>query len=108
MKKLRGNFRNLKVKPHHSKVIGSTRSKLRKLHHQEATMLKGLKPTIARKFGQTVTPIAILKTLAIISSTFKKHWKLWILNVAPSRHLKSQTTLEQTRIFPKNRLVYAG
>jgi hypothetical protein len=46
--------------------------------------------------------------LAVTSSTFKKHVKLWVLNVAPSRHLKSQTTLEQTRIFPRNRLVYAG
>lgn len=108
MKKLRGNFRNLKVKPHHSKVIGGTRSKLRKLHPAKTNYADRLEVYYARKFGQTVTPIGILKTLAIVSSTFKKHWKLWILNVAPSRHLKSQTTLEQMRIFPKNRLVYAG
>ena len=108
MKKLRGNFRNLKVKPHHSKVIRGTRSKLRKLHPAKTNYADKLEVYYARKFGQTVTPIAILKTLAIISSTFKKHWKLWILNVAPSRHLKSQTTLEQMRIFPKNRIVYPG
>jgi hypothetical protein len=62
----------------------------------------------SQKFGQVVTPVAILKTLAVISSTFKKHVKLWILNVAPSRHLKSKTNEEQTRLFSKGRLVYVG
>lgn len=55
-----------------------------------------------------MTPIALLKTLAVITSTFETNNKLWILNVAPSRHLKTQTTQEQTRIFPRNRLIYAG
>lgn len=60
-----------------------------------------------RKFGDTVSPIALLKSLAVISSGFKRNWKLWILNVAPSRHLKSLTTQEQAQIFSKDRLVEA-
>jgi hypothetical protein len=44
----------------------------------------------------------------VISSTFKKYGKLWILNVAPSRHLKTQTTQEQTQLFSKDKLVYVG
>jgi hypothetical protein len=62
----------------------------------------------SRKFGQVVTPIAILKTLATISSMFKKNVKLWVLNVAPSRHLKTQTTQEQMQLFSKDKLVYVG
>lgn len=61
-----------------------------------------------RKFGDTVTPVALLKTLAIISSSFRKNWKLFALNVAPSRHLKSLTSLIQKEIFSKDRLVYVG
>jgi len=49
-----------------------------------------------------------LKTLAVISSAFETNNRVWILNVAPSRHLKTQTTQEQTRIFPKNKLIYTG
>ena len=62
----------------------------------------------SRKFGQVVTPIAILKTLTVISSDFKKNWRLWVLNVAPSRHLKSKTNEEQSLVFGKRKLVYLG
>ncbi|MEM3551030.1 MAG: hypothetical protein QXV01_08070 [Candidatus Bathyarchaeia archaeon] len=61
-----------------------------------------------RKFGQKITPIAILKTLSVISSNFKDNAKLWVLHVAPSRQLKSQTSNEQAKIFPKKRLIYLG
>ena len=88
--------------------VGGANSKLRKLHPTKTNYAGRLEAYYARKYGQTVTPIAILKTLAAITSTFRKYVKLWILNVAPSGHLKSQTTLEQTKIFPKNRTVYAG
>ena len=108
MKKGRRNFRNLKVKPHYASEICGANSKLRKLHPPKSNYAARLETYYSRKFGQVVTPIAILKTLAVISSTFKDHVKLWILNVAPSRHLKSMTTLEQTRIFPRGRVVYAG
>jgi hypothetical protein len=67
-----------------------------------------LEKHFSRKFGQVVTPIAILKTLTVISSTFKKYVKLWILNVAPSRHLKSKTNEELTHLFSKGKLVYVG
>lgn len=50
----------------------------------------------------------LLKTLAVITAGFKRNVKLWILNVAPSRHLKSQTSQEQTRVFPASKLVYLG
>jgi hypothetical protein len=60
------------------------------------------------KFGPTVAPIALLKTLAVISAGFKENVKLWVINVAPSRHLKSQTSLEQEKIFRKSKLAYTG
>ncbi len=106
MTKAKRNFRNLKVKPYRTRI--GAKSKLRKLHRPESNYARRLEAYYSNKFGQIVAPIAILKTLAVISSTFKKHVKLWVLNVAPSRHLKSQTTLEQMKIFPKGRLVYAG
>jgi hypothetical protein len=108
MRNDRRNFRNLKVKPHCLSKIGGTNSKLRKLHAPKSNYAARLEAYYSRKFGQVVTLIAIVKTLAVISSTFKMQVKLWVLNVAPSRHLKSQTTLEQTRIFSKSRLVYVG
>ena len=61
-----------------------------------------------QKYGQVITPIAILKSLSVISSTFRDNVKIWVLHVAPSRQLKSKTSEEQTRIFTKKKLVYAG
>ncbi len=108
---LRGcNFRNLKSTPHTTRCVGGIDFKVQKLHSSPSEMNYAvrLEEYYSRKFGQVVTPISLLKTLAVISSTFEENVKLWVLNVAPSRHLKTQTTQEQTRIFPKDRLVYVG
>jgi hypothetical protein len=91
--------------------MGGSDFKARKLRPRSASKLCYavlLEKYYNRKFGQVVTPIAILKTLAVISSTFEENVRLWVLNVAPSRHLKTQTTQDQTRIFPKSKLVYVG
>jgi hypothetical protein len=61
-----------------------------------------------QKYGQIVSPMAVLKTCAVISAHFKNLVQLWILNVAPSGHLKSHTSREQQNIFSKNKLVYLG
>lgn len=102
------NFRNLKSKPHTGRYMGTSEFKVQKLHLRQGNFAVRLEDYYSKKFGQVVTPIGVLKTLAGISSTFQNNVKLWILNVAPSRHLKTQTTQEQTRIFPKNKLVYVG
>ena len=104
------NFRNFKSKPLFGHYKSTSGFKLRKLHltisgKNYATRLTN---HYSRKFGQIVTPVALLKTLTVISSDFKHNEKLWILIVAPSRHLKSKTTREQWQIFPRNKLVYAG
>lgn len=52
--------------------------------------------------------IALLKSISVVSATFTKNVKIWLLHVAPSRQLKSQTSLEQGRIFPSGRIVYVG
>jgi hypothetical protein len=90
--------------------VGGSKFRLRKLHPTASVSNYALRleSYYSRKFGQVVTPVAILKTLAVISSTFKKNAKLWILNVAPSRHLKTQTTQEQTHVFSEDKLVYVG
>jgi len=100
------NSRNLNVKPSRPGV----NFKLRKLHApaSKKNYAVRLEEYYNKKFGQVVTPVAILKTLAVISSTFKGNVKLWILNVAPSRHLKTQTTQEQAQIFPNGKVVYLG
>jgi len=107
MKRVRRNFRNSNVKPHIAKTRGGSATGLRKLHSDESYALR-LERYYRMKYGQGVAAIAILKTLAVISSTFKKNQKLWILHVAPSRQLKSQTTNEQMRLFPKRKTVYVG
>jgi hypothetical protein len=106
----RRNYRNSKFKPHPLRYLGGPDSKARKLHTTEAASNYAirLERYYNHKFGQIVTPVALLRTLAVISAAFKQKEKLWILNVAPSRHLKSQTSLEQMRIFSKDRLVYTG
>jgi hypothetical protein len=76
-----------------------------KSHENFADLLRA---HYAKKFGESVTPIAMLKSLAVISSSFTENVKLWIIHQAPSRHLKSQTSLEQARIFPSSKIVYAG
>ncbi len=103
-------LRDSKSKPHHPKYRGSSEIKSQKSHARpsKTSYAVELEDYYSKKFGQIVTPIAALKTLAVISSTFETNNKLWILNVAPSRHLKTQTTQEQTLIFPKDRLVYVG
>ncbi len=100
----------MKSTPHPHGSRGGSEIKLQKLHSRLSKTSYSLKleAYYSKKFGQVVTPIALLKTLAVITSTFETNNKLWILNVAPSRHLKTQTTQEQTRIFPRNRLIYAG
>jgi hypothetical protein len=98
------NLRNPKVKPHY--CYGST-FKLQKLHHHESHAQK-LEKYYNAKYGQIVTPIAILKTLAVVSSTFKNNVKIWVLHIAPSRQLKSKTSEEQMLIFPKKRIVNVG
>jgi hypothetical protein len=108
MTHLKRNLRNLKVKPHTPRKVGGADSKLRKSQSHGSSYAEKLEAHYRRKFGKTVTAIAILKTLAIISATSKKHVKIWVLDVAPSRHLKSQTSLGQSSVFSKNRLVYAG
>jgi len=67
-----------------------------------------LEARYTQKYGQIVTPIAILKTLSVISSTFKENVIIWIITVAPSRQLKSKTSEIQKVIFKKNKLIYAG
>lgn len=108
--KHRRNFRNPKSKPHHTLDGGGSDFKLQKLHATEfqSDYAVRLEDYYNHKYGQVVTPIAIAKTLAVISSDFKQNQKLWILNVAPSRHLKTQTTAEQQLIVQKSRLMYAG
>jgi hypothetical protein len=69
---------------------------------------KQLENYYTKKYNKTVSPIAILKTLAVISSDFKQNNKLWILHVAPSRHLKTKTSEEQRNIFSKKKLVEIG
>ena len=61
-----------------------------------------------KKYNKNVSPIAILKTLAVISSEFTENNKLWILHVAPSRHLKTKTSEEQNKIFTKQKLQPIG
>jgi len=100
MKRERRNFGNANVKPLYRVV----ETKLQKLHPYTAM----LEAYYNVKFGQIVTPIAILKTLAVTSSKFKDNVKIWVLHVAPSRHLKSKTTNEQMQIFSKKRVIYVG
>lgn len=107
MKRPRCNFRNPDVKPHIDKTRGGSATGLRKLHPDESYALV-LERYYSMKYGQVVTAIAVLKTLAVISSTFKKKQKLWVLHVAPSRQLKSQTTNEQMHLFPKRKTEYVG
>jgi len=107
MRKSRRNFRNPDVKPHIYRGRCGSGTGLRKLHADKSYALR-LERYYSEKYGQVVTPIAILKTLAVISSNFKKNTKLWILHVAPSRQLKSQTTNEQIKLFPRRRIEYAG
>ncbi len=97
------DFCDLKVKPH---IYGSAFRSPKSLSNE--SYAQKLERYFNEKYGQTVTPIAILKTLAVISSTFKDNVKLWILHVAPSRQLKSRTSQELTKIFSKRKLVYAG
>lgn len=60
------------------------------------------------KYGEKVAVIALLKSISVVSASFKVNSKLWILHVAPSRHLKSTTSLAQKAIFASGRIVYAG
>jgi len=106
MRKRRCNFRNPDVKPSTSRSRWGSGTALRKLQSPDYALR--LERYYNEKYGQTVTPIAILKTLAVISSAFKRNWKLWVLHVAPSRQLKSQTTNEQMNLFPKRRIEYLG
>lgn len=96
--------RDVKVKPHINS--GSTfRSQKSQASESYAARLENF---YNEKYGQAVTAIGILKTLAVVSSTFKENVKLWILHVAPSRQLKSKTSNEQMQVFRRNRLVYVG
>jgi hypothetical protein len=108
--KPRRNYRNLKSEPHDSRNTGGAKFRLPKLRQKASASNYALRleDHYSRKFGQVVTPIAILKTLAIITSDFKKNWRLWVLNVAPSRHLKSKTNEEQALLFGRRKLVYLG
>lgn len=91
------NFRNSDSEPHTGKSI-----------FQLQCYTQRLEDYYTGKLGKTVTPVSILKTLAVISSGFKENNKLWILNVAPSRQLKSKTSEEQSKIFSKKLLVNIG
>lgn len=109
-RKRRRNYRNLKPKPHGRAYADGSEFGLRKLHARASALNYALRleDHYSRKFGQVVTAIGILKTLSVISSHFKKNWRLWVLNVAPSRHLKSKTSEEQRAIFGRRKLVYLG
>jgi len=102
------NFRNPNSKPHHTPTVGASELEVQKLHPMSRKYALRLNEYYSRKFGQVVTPIALAKTLTVVSSSFTQNMPLWILNVAPSRHLKTQTTLDQQQIFPRSKLVYAG
>ncbi|MGA2971726.1 MAG: hypothetical protein ABSE39_03765 [Candidatus Bathyarchaeia archaeon] len=100
----------MKSKPHtypNKSGVSASNFRLRKLRSGMNYAIR-LEDHYNRKFGQVVTPAAIVKSLAVVSSTFEKNTRLWVLNVAPSRHLKTQTTQEQASIFPMKKLVYVG
>ncbi|MBS7631682.1 hypothetical protein KEJ47_08995 [Candidatus Bathyarchaeota archaeon] len=102
----------MKNKPAEPKDSDASRNYVHRFQHHnrvlESSYIVTLENYYNKKYGQIVSPIAILKTCAVVSSQFKDNVRLWILNVAPSGQLKSHTSDEQENIFSKDRLIYAG
>jgi hypothetical protein len=61
------------------------------------------------KYGQVISPVALLKCLSVVSVLNKdKASRVNVICVAPSRQFKTQTSFELMKIFPKSRLLYLG
>jgi hypothetical protein len=61
-----------------------------------------------KKYGQMVTPVALAKSLAVVSLRVKNVFPLNIINVSPAGHFKTRTSSEQFGIFGSARIINFG
>jgi len=61
-----------------------------------------------KKYGQVVTPIALAKSLSVVSLKVKNAFPLNIINVSPSGHFKTRTSVEQFSVFGKSKVINFG